>query len=642
MDERSFIDSLLPGNYFLTKSMELSRVGTSGTLWYTKKFLVLYYYIFLNDNITVKSTVSEICSIFDKYIDSLPESRQDAARSFFYSSLPVADLKSPEFRFFDDFAGSKIFNNEREKRDYYELAKKYYFAFLMESGGQSGVNKVIKERIYSSKFNCSQIEDIIRAYFTSIDKQSYNLTQVKNDYMAFLRNERQILFYYGFVHSKSNGSSDMEFSSLTPVGELALRSNYYELLAIWEHQKIKMPSQPVTVSIGNIDCSSAARAQDFHINNNPYLTILKCMLDMDGFSYDEYKLFISRLKSCPAEEVRLGKGFLDKIEAKIESFDRSRDAEDEDFQKELKKYLLGIRDDLKLDDKTNPLGLCSMKSGRVHLDKPVKLGRLIELYSILKEYKEEKYSRVFADCLEELRRQYGLSASDSYVINPAVKMEWDIYNIHTDLAILMSSILMIAESMSSMRLTTGNIPGLASCIHENFSGLLKAIGISGIVSLKKELGRLLKAIETKNFRTYIDSEDVFPTSSAADAESYIEQSMEDLRKKIMESSSLPMLYEDGVRKRNTGLIHLMKMYNIRMAGGELLKCECCAQTTFINKNDEPYMEYHHLIPFRDYDGADHYLNLLALCPMCHRKIHHLRLSEKAELYEKMSRTTIFT
>ena len=32
-----FLESLLPGNYALTKSMELTKVQDSGTLWYTKK-----------------------------------------------------------------------------------------------------------------------------------------------------------------------------------------------------------------------------------------------------------------------------------------------------------------------------------------------------------------------------------------------------------------------------------------------------------------------------------------------------------------------------------------------------------------------------------------------------------------------------
>lgn len=52
MDTNEFLNGIIPGNYFITKSMELTKSQSSGTLWYTKKFIVLYYYIFLNNNIT--------------------------------------------------------------------------------------------------------------------------------------------------------------------------------------------------------------------------------------------------------------------------------------------------------------------------------------------------------------------------------------------------------------------------------------------------------------------------------------------------------------------------------------------------------------------------------------------------------------
>ena len=48
------INKITPGNYWLTKSMEFNRVQTSGTLWYLKKWLVYYYYIFMKDNIYIK------------------------------------------------------------------------------------------------------------------------------------------------------------------------------------------------------------------------------------------------------------------------------------------------------------------------------------------------------------------------------------------------------------------------------------------------------------------------------------------------------------------------------------------------------------------------------------------------------------
>ena len=76
----NFLNTLLPGNYFLTKSMEISKVSTSGTLWYMKKFLVYYYYIFLSKNINSLSDTAKIRENFDKFIDSLPENNRDSAK----------------------------------------------------------------------------------------------------------------------------------------------------------------------------------------------------------------------------------------------------------------------------------------------------------------------------------------------------------------------------------------------------------------------------------------------------------------------------------------------------------------------------------------------------------------------------------
>ena len=42
-----FVDKILPGNYWLSKSMEFVKIKSSGTLWYLKKWIVYYYYIFL-------------------------------------------------------------------------------------------------------------------------------------------------------------------------------------------------------------------------------------------------------------------------------------------------------------------------------------------------------------------------------------------------------------------------------------------------------------------------------------------------------------------------------------------------------------------------------------------------------------------
>ena len=82
-----FEKNLLPGNYALTKSMELTKVNTSGTLWYTKKYLVLYYYVFLSKEILTDEYVNSVIKSFDIFIDSLDESIRDSAKEYFYPSL---------------------------------------------------------------------------------------------------------------------------------------------------------------------------------------------------------------------------------------------------------------------------------------------------------------------------------------------------------------------------------------------------------------------------------------------------------------------------------------------------------------------------------------------------------------------------
>lgn len=77
-----FFDTLLPGNYALTKSMELTRVTNSGTLWYTKKFLTLYYYVFLSNDIETSAYRPAVVEIFDRYIASLPEAVRESAERF--------------------------------------------------------------------------------------------------------------------------------------------------------------------------------------------------------------------------------------------------------------------------------------------------------------------------------------------------------------------------------------------------------------------------------------------------------------------------------------------------------------------------------------------------------------------------------
>ncbi|MCL2412758.1 MAG: HNH endonuclease [Bacteroidales bacterium] len=611
----------------------MSKITTSGTLWYTKKFLVYYYQIFLSNNITARNDVNFIRSIFDDYINSLPENIREHAINFFYSSNETADLRSDKFRLFDGFAGTIDFANANERNDYYEMAKKYYFAFLMESGGQSGINAHIKEKLYQTDFCFPQIDEIISDYY---ENESYNHSQIKNDYMAFLRNERQILFYYGFFHSKSSGSNDKEFSSLTPVGELALKSNFYEFLAIWEHQKIKMISQPVTVDVQNIK-NQQFDANKFCLNLNPYLTILQWLKTKETFTNDEYQYIISRLREplSDVSEINSLIENIDAIKSKVQSFNRKADVANEDFQKELKKYLLGIWADFGLDNNSNPLNVCKLKNRKVEIVNKDLLSSLVGNYTILAKYKAEKYANLFEKCQNEIRRQYkfGVSGED-YVIDGKIKVEWDMYNIHIELPILLSAIMQISQSILNVQFQAKNINNFADLIRKTMPNMLQYIGLSTKQSLIKELKSFQNTLETGNFEKYINVEQLDYELAVA---KYQTDSAEDIKSKIETESNKPTIIIDGNKKRNHTLIHLIRAYNKKMfTQADILNCECCGETSFITFNDETYLEYHHLIPFSGYDGPDHYLNIYALCPSCHRKLHFIKQNYKRELYRQLS------
>jgi 5-methylcytosine-specific restriction enzyme A len=72
----------------------------------------------------------------------------------------------------------------------------------------------------------------------------------------------------------------------------------------------------------------------------------------------------------------------------------------------------------------------------------------------------------------------------------------------------------------------------------------------------------------------------------------------------------------SVRERD----QVVSEYAKRKANGI---CQLCNQPApFLNRDQEPYLETHHIIPLAD-DGPDIIENVAALCPNCHRKMHIL-------------------
>ena len=88
---QEFIDEIIPGNYWITKSMEFRKINSSGTLWYLKKWIVFYEYLFLNKSFN-QDSYKEIVEIFNNFIRSLPENNREEAVKFFFK----VDIRKPE------------------------------------------------------------------------------------------------------------------------------------------------------------------------------------------------------------------------------------------------------------------------------------------------------------------------------------------------------------------------------------------------------------------------------------------------------------------------------------------------------------------------------------------------------------------
>ena len=631
------ISGFVPTNYFITKSMELTRERKSGTLWFTKKLIVYYTYIFLKNEYIYKDQANKITRIFEDYINSMPPELHSDARSFFFPSTGLNNPSSSMFRLFKDFAGTKNFNNDKEEKEFYQLAKKYYFAFLMETGGQGKLNSHIQASLYKVDFNMTQIEDVISSFYKG---EVHDMTRRINDYMSSLRNDRQVLYYYGFFHSKSSGATDEEFSSLTSIGELALKANYYELMAIWEHQKMKMISQPVTISLDKKYLNGKSfDPKQFAINRDPYYTISSWLNLASSMSQDEYKYLVSRLKKpiTNKKDIKELTNCLNHAINTVESFKRKSESREktEDFTKEIKKYLLGIRSDLRHDRSTAPLGMVSYSGKLISVNNHKKLDLLNRVNAIVSQYKNKRYASLFDRCEKELRRQFALRQQGAdYELDLNVKIEWDMYNMKIEVPIMILSMLLVCDKGRDELFSFSNPKLVAKALSDEMPNIMKYLGLSNANSRAKALIKLKEAISTEDYSGYEEHDEI---SYIPLITKYIEDSAADLDRKVKTESKRPTIMDGEKRKRNTTLVSVLKAYNIKCFGTSIsLKCECCGCETFITRTDEMFMEYHHLIPFNEYDGPDHYLNLFALCPMCHRKIHLAKDTLRQTMYRNIS------
>jgi len=64
------------------------------------------------------------------------------------------------------------------------------------------------------------------------------------------------------------------------------------------------------------------------------------------------------------------------------------------------------------------------------------------------------------------------------------------------------------------------------------------------------------------------------------------------------------------------------------------KCMVCNIPHFKKENNVAYSEVHHLIPWStSYDDSRE--NLVVLCPTCHKKFDHAKISERISMYKQL-------
>jgi len=427
----NFVEKILPANYWITKSMEFTKVKTSGTLWYLKKWIVYYQYIFFKPSLH-QNEYNEISAIFNDYIESLPENAEvkQNAKDFFFD-INIEDNNS--FMKMNDFLNnSQSFHDEKEKQSYLLTAKKFYFTYIMGLGGQSGYKKFIKDKINDGNSYEKTLE--LLSVKLEEDDESEKYTGLINDFHAALRNERQIFFYYGFFHGKEN--ADLSgFYNLTNIGKTIIGSTFDELLLTWEHQKIKMVSQSPMTDMQNIDDCGEFNTDNFSIDYHPYITLLEIITNNNAITTDEYHYVISKLdKDSDIEAISENIAELEAVSVeKAKSFNRRAELKNEDFDKELKKFILGISK-LPKDETSNYFSfLTSIKSKKISVLNTSKANFILKNYKFIKKFLDEKYINIYQDFEEELKKKYISIVNESaYELSVSTKYEWSKYIINFD------------------------------------------------------------------------------------------------------------------------------------------------------------------------------------------------------------------
>ncbi|WP_209001444.1 HNH endonuclease [Aliarcobacter cryaerophilus] len=625
-----FVEKIIPGNYWLTKSMEFSKVNSSGTLWYLKKWIVYYKYLFFKDTITQKD-YNEIRDIFISFIDTLPDNEhvRENAENFFFE----IDIRNNEsFLTLNDFLNNiPNLSTSNELQQYRISAKKFYFIYIMNVGGQAGYKKDIKQWIIEKNSYYNVLEKLKIKLL--IDDKESDYSMLISDFPASFRNERQIFFYYGLFHG--NEKADLNgFYNLTNIGKLIINASFDELLLIWEHQKIKMVSQSPITDIQNLSRDIPIDSEKFNTCFHPYVSFLEIMVNNNTITLDDYQYVISRV----SQEDNLKEisdsisDILTESKAKISNFNRIADKKIDDFKKELVKFILGISE-MKKDKGSNYFSfLTKYENKKVSVSDSDKAKFVLKNYKYITNYLDEQYLERYNQFKNELRNKYNSNTnSQVYEIDINLKYEWSKYIINLDKNLYFGLIYILC-SLKISKYDYDLDENMFGKEFNNFKSLLKSFGIKKKLDFINLMMGIQDTFKVEEKLLVSVSEDDYSMTDFINLE--IEVSIE----KLSEISRRASVNNVISRKRDTTLIQTIKTYYNKyyLTDERLIKCDCCKETTFLTTNNYPYIEFHHLIPFSTDYGPDHYLNLFGLCPNCHRKMHFISTESKNALYSDLS------
>lgn len=633
---KDYLDKVIPGNYWLTKSMEFNKVNSSGTLWYLKKWMVYYKFLFMKDELHLDDYAT-ITKIFDEFILSLPLSIQQEAKAFFY----IVDIRNTNsFIGYQSYVTpNKPFKNNDDKVNFIREAKKFYFMYLMDIGGQGGFKEDVKNAILNLK-NHDKVRDFIENILAPKQAAKKDKTNLYQDFHASLRNERQLFFYYGFFHGDK--AKDLNgFYSMTEIGQSILSSNFTELVVIWEHQKLKVLSQTPVSDIQKVNI--VADSQYFSINFSPYYDLLRVINKNEHITTNAYRYILSKTKNTmPLDDNIIyfcqDNNAINEFKEKVESLGRESDKSNEDFQKEIKKYILGISN-LPKDNNSNPFASLSyISKNKIEIINRSKFDFTFKVYSIINNFKLSENKLIFDLFEQETRTNYEHnlnrnSKSENYKYDKIASYKYDYYLITFNKYIIL--FLMYWAVCMRLERFTGSLDNeFISEANDSFPHLIKYLGIKPY-----ELKALLTQCEQKYINEdfqlseiELDSEESLIDPSEIYKLNTLEQ-LDNITMRALQNDSIYLIK----RVRNATLIKGMRGYYINQFADsttKLVKCDCCNKETFLTQQNIAYLEFHHLIPFAE-SGADHYLNLFGICPECHRKLHFASKEQKIELYKSL-------